>query len=46
MGVDNNDFLKKRSKDEIKNIFEGIGISYKIGKFNGIYNRAIELEGS
>jgi len=33
MGVDKGDFLKKRSKDEIRDIFRSIGYDYKAGKF-------------
>lgn len=32
-----------RSREQIRSLFEKIGYSYKIGKFNAIYNRAKEL---
>jgi hypothetical protein len=32
-----------RTREEIKILFEKIGYSYKIGKFNAIYNRGREL---
>ena len=35
-----------RTRDEIKALFEKIGFSYKIGKFNAMYNRAKELSQS
>ena len=31
-----------RTREEIKTLFEKIGFSYKIGKFNAMYNRAKE----
>jgi len=32
-----------RSREEIRMLFEKIGYSYKVGKFNAMYNRAKEL---
>jgi hypothetical protein len=32
-----------RSREEIKTLFERIGFTYKIGKFNAMYNRAKDL---
>ena len=40
IGVDENDFRKPRSREEIRALFEKVGYAYKIGKFNAIYNRA------
>ena len=40
------EFREPRTRDQIKAIFENIGFSYKIGKFNAIYNRAKEVAGS
>ena len=37
------DFQQPKPRQEIKNLFEKIGFSYKVGKFNAIYNRAKEL---
>jgi hypothetical protein len=34
-----------RTREEIKVLFERVGITYKVGKFNAIYNRAKELQG-
>ena len=46
VGVNETEFRNKRSREQIKMIFENIGYSYKIGKFNAIYNRAKEVSGS
>lgn len=43
MGITSEDFNKKRTKQEIRSIFEKIGKVYKDGKFYGIYNRALEI---
>lgn len=43
MGISEYDFLLPRPKEEIRVLFERIGFSYKIGKFNAMFNRAIEL---
>ena len=32
-----------RPREEIKVLFERIGFSYKVGKFNAMYNRAKEI---
>ena len=42
-GVSEHDFRSLRSREEIKALFEKIGFSYKIGKFNAMYNRAKEI---
>lgn len=46
IGIEENDFRQPRSREEIKMLFEKVGYSYKIGKFNAMYNRAKELAGS
>lgn len=46
LGITEYDFQLPRSREEIKVLFERIGFSYKIGKFNAIYNRAKEMMGS
>jgi len=43
MGITEYDFILPRPREEIKALFEKIGFSYKIGKFNAMYNRAKEL---
>lgn len=42
-GVSELEFRQTRTRDEIRILFEKIGFSYKIGKFNAIYNRAKEI---
>ena len=32
-----------RSREQIKSLFAAIGYSYKMGKFNAIYNRAKDI---
>lgn len=46
MGVNQTDFNIKRPKQEIRDIFEKIGKTYKEGKFIGIYNKALEIDKS
>jgi hypothetical protein len=43
MGISEYDFNIPRSREEIKVLFERIGFTYKVGKFNAMYNRAIEM---
>jgi len=43
LGIQENDFRETRSREEIKILFEKIGFTYKIGKFNAMYNRAKEF---
>lgn len=43
MGITEYDFQMPRPRDEIKMLFERIGFTYKIGKFNAMYNRAKDL---
>ena len=45
MGISEYDFQVARPRDEVKMLFERIGFSYKIGKFNAMYNRAKEVQG-
>lgn len=37
------DFKRLRSREEIKELFEKVGYTYKIGKFNAMYNLAKEI---
>jgi len=39
-GITEYDFQLPRVRQEIRNLFERIGFSYKTGKFNAIFNRA------
>ena len=43
MGITEYDFQMPRPRDELKMLFERIGFTYKIGKFNAMYNRAKEV---
>jgi len=43
VGVEESDFQQPRDRETIKNLFESIGYSYKIGKFNAMYNKAKEI---
>lgn len=45
MGITEYDFQLPRPREEIKVLFERIGFSYKVGKFNAMYNRAKQLMG-
>ena len=45
LGISEYDFQVPRSREQIKRLFENIGHSYKIGKFNAMYNRAKEVMG-
>ncbi|CAD8058098.1 unnamed protein product [Paramecium sonneborni] len=44
MGLTEQDFLMLRNKKDIKQIFESIGIKYGIGKFEGVFKRAKEIQ--
>ena len=44
IGVTEFDFQLPRVRSEIQQLFEKVGLSFKIGKFNAIYNRAKEIE--
>lgn len=46
LGINETDFQCPRSRASVKALFEAIGISYKIGKFNTIYNKAKEICGA
>lgn len=46
LGVSNYDFAALRSRDEIKALFSRIGYSYKVGKFNAMFNRAKQIDGA
>lgn len=43
IGVSEHDFRALKTRSEIKSLFEKIGFTYKIGKFNAMYNRAKEI---
>lgn len=40
MGLDEQDFIRLRTKSEIKDIFQSVGIDYKLGKFEAVFRRA------
>jgi len=39
------DLEKKRLRNEIRDIFANIGITYNAGKFEGVWLRACQIEG-
>ena len=39
LGISEYDFMRPRSRVDIKTLFERIGYSYKVGKFNAMFNR-------
>lgn len=43
VGIQETDFRSLKSRDEIRALFEKVGFTYKIGKFNAMYNRAKEF---
>jgi len=43
VGIEESDFMQLRDRASIKALFESIGYSYKIGKFNAMYNKAKEI---
>lgn len=43
LGISEVDFQMPRDRAAIKSLFEAVGINYKIGKFNAIYNKAKEI---
>mmetsp|Transcript_33680 Transcript_33680/g.38289 ORF Transcript_33680/g.38289 Transcript_33680/m.38289 type:complete len:425 (-) Transcript_33680:161-1435(-) len=43
IGVDEGDFYTPWPRAEIKAMFENIGHSYKMGKFNAMFNRATQI---
>ena len=42
LGITEQDFSALRDRQSIKDLFSSIGYSYKIGKFNAMYNRALK----
>ena len=40
LGISEYDFQLPRTRDEIRTLFERIGFTYKIGKFNTMFTRA------
>lgn len=44
-GLTEDDIVMQRGKDEIRDIFKNIGIDYKAGKFEGVWQRATEMQG-
>lgn len=43
VGIEESDFMSLRDRASIKALFESIGYSYKVGKFNAMYNKAKEI---
>ena len=43
MGVNEADFSAPKNRQNIRTLFERIGYSYKVGKFNALFNRAHEI---
>jgi hypothetical protein len=43
LGITEADFQQLRDRQAIKELFEKIGHSFKIGKFNTLYNKAKEM---
>lgn len=43
IGIQEQDFRRLRPRTEIKTMFEQCGYTYKIGKFNAMYNKAKEI---
>lgn len=43
LGIEESDFQCPRDRATIKTLFESIGYSYKVGKFNAMYNKAKEI---
>lgn len=44
-GLDMDDLEKRRFRNEIREIFANIGITYNAGKFEGVWLRACKIEG-
>lgn len=42
-GISESDFQHMRSREEIRSMFEKIGQSFKAGKFNTLYNKALQI---
>lgn len=43
LGIEESDFQVPRDRATIKALFETIGYTYKVGKFNAMYNKAKEI---
>lgn len=43
IGIDENDFSRPRSKAYIRQLFASIGHTFKTGKFNTIFRKAMEM---
>jgi len=43
MGISEYDFQLARPREEIRKLFDNIGFSYKVGKFNAMFHRAITM---
>lgn len=43
LGIEESDFQVPRDRGTIKALFETIGYTYKVGKFNAMYNKAKEI---
>lgn len=43
VGIEESDFQSLRDRASIKALFESIGFSYKVGKFNAMFNKAKEI---
>ena len=43
IGIDETHFSQPKSRGEIRTLFANIGYSYRPGKFNAIYNRALDM---
>lgn len=43
MGISEYDFQLPRAREDVRRLFENIGYQYKVGKFNAMFNRAVEL---
>ncbi|KAL4498490.1 hypothetical protein ABPG72_019608 [Tetrahymena utriculariae] len=46
LGLKEEDFSKLRPREEIRELLSAIGYNYKIGKFHGIFQRALEIQGT
>ena len=43
IGIDENELAAPKPRAAIKDLFASIGYSYRPGKFNAIYNRALDM---
>lgn len=43
IGISENDFQLLRDRETVRRLFESIGMTFKQGKFNAIYNKAKEI---